>query len=498
MIVAVFGKGMTFDKGIESFIREYIKALEDGNAAIFAGSGLSAPSGVVDWKSLLRPLVEEIGLDIDKERDLVTLAQYYVNDQGRGGLERLLTEEFCRDLEPNENHRILSSLPIETYWTTNYDDLIETALKEAGKSVQVKSSVKVLHTYLPRREAEIYKMHGDKNCLSEVVISKYDYESYLAKNELFAIILKSDLFTKTFLFIGFSFEDPNINYILGSIRAIVGEKTRTHYWFVKKPVPGTNSDPRSSTDYIYDSVKHRHRVADLREYSIEAVEVESYGQISEILAEISRRYNASRVFISGSAYSYEPYKEREVDAFVFELSEELIRSGYKIASSFGKGIGNSVINGALAGIHSYKDGSTENNLLLRPSPQNIRYNSQWKKSSSRHRRAMLSEVGFVIFMFGNKRGSTPSTPIEADGVWQEYEIAKELGVKSIALGCMGWVSRKIWEEQLSEFDKYFPQETYPGLRELYKKLGKKNLPLKKCKTLVLKILDTLSGKNSES
>ena len=33
----------------EEFIREYTKAIREGNAAIFAGAGLSRPLGFVDW-----------------------------------------------------------------------------------------------------------------------------------------------------------------------------------------------------------------------------------------------------------------------------------------------------------------------------------------------------------------------------------------------------------------------------------------------------------------
>lgn len=48
-------------------IREYSKAIQEGNAAIFAGAGLSRPSGYVDWKGLVRPLATSINLDINKE-----------------------------------------------------------------------------------------------------------------------------------------------------------------------------------------------------------------------------------------------------------------------------------------------------------------------------------------------------------------------------------------------------------------------------------------------
>ena len=71
---------------IKSFVTKYVKSLKEGNAAIFAGAGLSVGAGYVNWKNLLKDLAEEIELDIDKEEhDLVGVAQYYCNEKkGRG------------------------------------------------------------------------------------------------------------------------------------------------------------------------------------------------------------------------------------------------------------------------------------------------------------------------------------------------------------------------------------------------------------------------------
>ena len=57
------------------------KAIREGNAAIFGGAGLSRPSGFVDWKGLLRPLASDIGLDVDKETDMLSVAQFYKNQR---------------------------------------------------------------------------------------------------------------------------------------------------------------------------------------------------------------------------------------------------------------------------------------------------------------------------------------------------------------------------------------------------------------------------------
>ena len=55
----------------KEFIREYLKAINENYAAVFAGAGLSRSAGYVDWKELLSDLAEDIGLDIKKETDLV-------------------------------------------------------------------------------------------------------------------------------------------------------------------------------------------------------------------------------------------------------------------------------------------------------------------------------------------------------------------------------------------------------------------------------------------
>src|SRR5574344_780887 len=123
----------------ESFIEDILKELEAENVAVFAGAGLSIPAGYVGWSKLLEPIAKDLRIDINKEKDLVSLAQYYVNEnQSRAKLNKKLIEEFFQDLDLTDNHHILARLPISTYWTTNYDKLIERSLGEVDKKVDVK------------------------------------------------------------------------------------------------------------------------------------------------------------------------------------------------------------------------------------------------------------------------------------------------------------------------------------------------------------------------
>ena len=84
-------------------IRDLVTELSSNNLAIFAGAGLSVAAGFVDWKDLLRNLAEDIGLDVDKEYDLITLAQYYVNEKNsRNKINQTILDEFYKTIKYKE------------------------------------------------------------------------------------------------------------------------------------------------------------------------------------------------------------------------------------------------------------------------------------------------------------------------------------------------------------------------------------------------------------
>ncbi|MEI6654737.1 MAG: hypothetical protein WCP45_08220, partial [Verrucomicrobiota bacterium] len=81
----------------EQFLKEYSKALADGNAAMFVGAGMSVGSGMVDWPGLLRDIADDLGLDVDEETDLIAVAQYEHNASGnRHRLNTAIIEEFTK------------------------------------------------------------------------------------------------------------------------------------------------------------------------------------------------------------------------------------------------------------------------------------------------------------------------------------------------------------------------------------------------------------------
>lgn len=121
-------------------IQDFSRSIIQGNAGIFLGAGLSVGATYKDWKNLLKGPAKEIGLDIEKEQyDLISLAELIKNERNRAYINELIINEFERhDVKPTQNHNILASMPIDVYWTTNYDNLMEQALEKAKKSIAIK------------------------------------------------------------------------------------------------------------------------------------------------------------------------------------------------------------------------------------------------------------------------------------------------------------------------------------------------------------------------
>lgn len=447
---------------IDRFINKFVKEMKDDNVAIFAGAGFSKSSGFVDWKNLLKDVAEELELDIIKEYDLITLAQYYVNKNGnRSNLNDIIFDEFTKDAEISENHKILARLPISTFWTTNYDSLLEDALKQSHRVVDVKYTNKHLSITKARRDAVVYKMHGDKNHPDDVILIKDDYENYYRKHAQYITALSGMLISKTFLFVGFSFTDPNIDYILSRVRIDYSEENQKQHYAIMKKICTNDFDDRDEFEYV--ERKQAFFVEDLKRYNIKTLLVDDYENITEILSTIEKKLIVNNVFISGSAHEYGTFEEKEALDFISKLSNSLIKSDFNVVSGFGLGVGSAVISGVLEEVYMKGGALKEDRLLLRPFPQGEDYKKLWQT----YREDMISRAGVSIFLFGNKlvKGEVKL----ADGLQNEFDIAKNRGHSLLPLGYTGYKSLELWNEVNDNFEKYYSDDE--KLKEAFQQLN---------------------------
>lgn len=439
-----------------SFLKAFVTAMDEQAAAVFCGAGISRASGFVEWKGLLRDIAIELGLEVERESDLISLAQYHLNHtRSRAVINRQIIQQFGEQAEPNANHALIAALPINTIWTTNYDSLIEDGLRKAKRRVDVKSTPSSLAVTVPNRDITVYKMHGDISDPATAVVTREDYELYESTRSGFITQLRADLLAKTFLFVGFSFTDPNIEYVLARVRALHGESIRQHFCIMKKSHISEEASADEKADFDYEQRRTALRIDDLKRYGIATILVDSHDDLTTLLEDLVHRSRRKFVFLSGSAHSYGDFGQKRMEDLTAALGRRLYTEGLNLVSGFGLGIGGSAIMGFFEAGFGEDASGLAHRAILRPFPQAAsqddieKVKAFWKN----YREEMIGLSGFAVFVAGNKLEG--NTIVPASGVRQEFDTAMRLGRLPIPVGATGFVAEDIYNEVV------------PRLRELY-------------------------------
>lgn len=374
-------------------------------------------------------------------------------------------DEIATAKQPTENHKILARLPIRTYWTTNYDKLIEKSLEGVSKVVDVKYTINHLAVTKKKRDAIVYKMHGDIDHPDNAILTKDDYEKYPFKMKPYITSLSGDLVSKTFLFLGFSFTDPNLDYIMSRVKAYFEDHQRQHYCVFKQCSEG---DFENQQAYENAKIRQALLVKDLARFQVKTILVEKYSDITEILYRVERAYRRKTIFLSGSAHDFSPFNQSDVESFLCLLGKVLIERNYKISSGIGLGIGNAFITGAIQGVYSHHGGYVTDYLNMRPFPQYIEDKNERDETWRKYRYEVIGAAGIAIFFIGNK--VEEGNVVSADGVRKEFEIAHELGLALVPVGCSGFMAKELWSEVMTNVSKYY-DDSNVDLIEAIRELG---------------------------
>lgn len=466
-------------------IKEYVSAMHRGVAALFVGAGMSRPAGFVDWKRLLHDCAVQLNLDVEKEQDLVAVAQYYINARNRVEIDRIIRDEFqSPETQETINHQIIARLPITTIWTTNFDKLLETALAKEGRNVGVKTSDKDLSYSSKSRDVTLYKMHGDVNNPSEAVISKDDYERYSKKHPLFQNQLTVDLIDKTFLFLGFSFSDPNLNYILGHLRTMIEGSGRKHFAILREARCDLHLKNKKTAyqQGAYERNKQELQVQDLMRYNIETFFIKDFREVTGLLYCINRHYYFKNIFVSGSAHEFGPFGEDRMSDFCMHLGEKIIAKNFKLITGMGLNIGNSILKGAILKVND-KKAKIDDCISMRPFPRNLPDNIDERAYNEKYRSDIISTSGIIIFIAGTSRTSHISK-----GVMQEYRISREMGKILIPIGVTGFAAQRIWETMRPDIKKIYNNAV---TEKVYNKLNRADIGDNELIDTVFEIIDAV-------
>jgi len=237
-----------------------IDAVKDNNLIPFIGAGISM--GIKDkednpifksWKNSLLDAVEilkaekedakatriESGLEIQPV-DYLSIASEihrYLNSHWN----KYLTQTFDRNFDTiNENSLEIAKeiLKINNLViTTNYDNVLKWATENQNNLIEwdkkaLHGQVESLKNNLDKQT--IWYLHGKISNPDDIVFTKESYEKTYKDNSAVIKIFQTHLLTKSFIFCGFSLDDPYIKMQLEKLKEIFGTNISKHYMIVKK------------------------------------------------------------------------------------------------------------------------------------------------------------------------------------------------------------------------------------------------------------------------
>lgn len=227
-----------------SYNQDLVNDIANKRIVLFVGAGASKwaqprdGARFKDWKEFLlyaaeyisKPDLRGVVSDRVNAGDYL-IASELIKDCLDDGWSDLLTAEFMRAADVSRLHAALISLNQRIIITTNFDKLIESAWDAAGLNNFPKIITKIDHkVFRLFRDDNYYliKLHGSVDDVSEITFDKSSYQKRAFSNSFYKNLLDSLLLTHTFLFIGFSMDDPAVSLIIEQ-HAFKFSENRPHY-----------------------------------------------------------------------------------------------------------------------------------------------------------------------------------------------------------------------------------------------------------------------------
>lgn len=187
-------------------------------------------------------------------------------------LDDLLESVGKANLQDNRQdpYEVLSQLPIPVYITTNTDNLLTVALKEAGKDPQVvlcpwNEYVEQVETiydrdpgYFPTAERPlVYHLFGRLDVRESIVLTEDDYFDFLigvtSNKDLIPKVVRRALTDTALLFLGFQLDEWGFRVLFRSILSGQGGGRRDQYAHIAaqiNPEEGRTLEPERARRYL--------------------------------------------------------------------------------------------------------------------------------------------------------------------------------------------------------------------------------------------------------
>jgi translation initiation factor 2B subunit (eIF-2B alpha/beta/delta family) len=215
--------------------------ISQGQAIAFIGAGASmtAKDPYTKKEILGLPSANQLVQLMKKNRDYITDGLSFSDacfllQNRENSLVKFLSSHLNKNIEPLPTHKLLASLPIETFISMNFDGLLEKALEKEGKKfrrILKESDVSLLQN----DEIPVIKPHGCFTQEKDIIASTEDEIPFQQRFPLVDCFLKTKLANKTLIFIGFGLHDKDFEQSLQQLQQSLGNLAPHSYAISKDP-----------------------------------------------------------------------------------------------------------------------------------------------------------------------------------------------------------------------------------------------------------------------
>lgn len=167
-------------KGRE-IMRGLVESIQDKNAILFVGAGVSMNLGLPSWNSLLDYIAKELDYEPEVFKSFgnaLTLAEFYKIKKGDIGPLRSWMDRNWHSgdikIEDSKIHKLIFDLDFPIIYTTNYDRWIERTYDCYKKNYKKITNVGDL-VNLNSMHTQIIKFHGDFDDEKSIVLTESSY-----------------------------------------------------------------------------------------------------------------------------------------------------------------------------------------------------------------------------------------------------------------------------------------------------------------------------------
>ena len=248
-----------------------------GNWTPFIGSGFSKQANAKlfpSWGQLLTLMIRRFP-DLDPKR------AEDAKEQIRSGQHPIAAETIRRGVKPDDwnrflqkqfndvrvrpslAHQLLARLRPFVILTTNYDKLLEKACAQEDHECSALSwnDTPQMYDRLRERLPTIFKIHGTIDRPQHLILTQEEYAQQ-QKNEAYIDLLNAIFITSTVVFVGFSFDDPELTDHLKRLRLQFSVAGNPHFALVpdKKIMRARAAEVRETYgivfQYYYEANNH--------------------------------------------------------------------------------------------------------------------------------------------------------------------------------------------------------------------------------------------------